>query len=78
MIIPSSRSTSFCNFCTERSANSARASAYDENNQAWAVFFFLKLLKWKCVCVSVGACSCDGLCQGMQMTGLFDQCNTTK
>ena len=33
IIIPSSRSTSFCNFCTERSANSARASACDENNQ---------------------------------------------
>ena len=27
--IPSSLSTSFCNFCTDRSANSARASAYD-------------------------------------------------
>jgi len=26
--IPSSLSTSFCNFWTERSANSARASAY--------------------------------------------------
>jgi hypothetical protein len=50
MIIPSSRSTSFCNFCTERSANSARASACDENNHGKS-FSLNKNRINVCVCV---------------------------
>lgn len=47
---PSSLSTSFCNFCTDRSANSARVSAWNHCDQCekWSFFFDLTKIKPFC------------------------------